>query len=108
VAPYRGAAQIQEDEWIEVAASGFRDNFAHWSPGSNVIYFQSDRDGSTCLWAQRLDPVTKRPSGAPEALLHEHGAARSIARWFSLGRNRLVVNIIERTGSIWMADWKAP
>jgi Tol biopolymer transport system component len=38
VAPYRGAAQIQEDEWIEVAASGFRDNFAHWSPGSNVIY----------------------------------------------------------------------
>ena len=108
VAPYRGAAQIQEDEWIEVAASGFWDSFAHWSPGSNIIYFHSDRDGSTCLWAQRLDAVTKRPSGAPEALLHEHSAARSIARWFTLGRNRLVVNIIERTGSIWMADWKAP
>lgn len=107
VAPYRDPARIEEEEWIEVTEGRFWDHDGHWSPGSNVIYFSSDRDGYTCLWAQRLDPATKRPSGAPEALLHEHSASRAITG-FSLARDRPVVTMGERTGSIWMADWKAP
>ena len=30
-----------------------------WSPDANLLYFWSSRDGSPCLWAQRLDPLTK-------------------------------------------------
>lgn len=107
VARYRGPAPIEEQDWIELTDGRSWDIHSYWSPGSSVIYFSSDRDGSICLWAQRLDPATKRPSGAPEALLHEHSAARSITG-FSLARDRLAVTMVERTGSIWMADWKAP
>ena len=43
-----------------------------WSPDASLLYFWSDRDGSPCLWAQRLDPATKRPTGAPLSIQHFH------------------------------------
>lgn len=36
-----------------------------WSPDASLLYFWSDRDGSACLWAQRLDSITKRPTREP-------------------------------------------
>jgi hypothetical protein len=40
------------------------DTWPAWSPDSNLLYYLSKRDGFLCLWAQRLDPATKRPAGA--------------------------------------------
>ena len=109
VAPYRGQAPIDETDWVALTDGRSWDLGNYWSPGGNVIYFQSDRDGYTCFWAQRLDPVTKRPSGPPEGVLHEHSPSRSLSLSdFSLARDRLVFTMVERTGSIWMADWQAP
>jgi hypothetical protein len=35
------------------------------SPDGTLVYGSSFRDGSRCIWAQRLNPTTKRPEGAP-------------------------------------------
>ena len=73
VAPFRGAAEIPESQWIPVNGSAY-DRQPRWSPDGNLIYFHSNRDGFQCLWWQRLDPVTKRPAGAAFNVYHIHSA----------------------------------
>ena len=78
VAPFRGAAEIPEFQWIPVTDGTAYDMRPRWSPDGNLIYFNSNRDGFQCLWAQRLDPVTKRPAGATINVYHFHSARRSL------------------------------
>jgi hypothetical protein len=33
----------------------------------DTVYFTSTRDEYLCIWARRLDPMTKRPRGSPFA-----------------------------------------
>ena len=42
-----------------------------WSADGALLYFFSDRDGYTCIRAQRLAPTTKRPIGDAFALYYE-------------------------------------
>jgi hypothetical protein len=49
-----------------------------WSPNGNLLYFVSERDGFRCIWAQRLDPGSKRPVGALFAVYHSHSPQRSL------------------------------
>ncbi len=57
--------------WIKVAEERFFLSL-HWGPDGDTLYFWQIRDGSRCLWGQHLDSLTKRPSGAPFAVLHRH------------------------------------
>jgi eukaryotic-like serine/threonine-protein kinase len=41
-----------------------------WSPSRDLVYFQSDRDGTRCIWAQRIDPATRKAVGPPFAAHH--------------------------------------
>jgi Tol biopolymer transport system component/predicted Ser/Thr protein kinase len=105
VAPFRGAAVIPESEWIPVTdGSGF-DSRPRWSPNGNLLYFISDRDGFRCIWAQRLDAVTKRPVGPAFAVSHFHDPRRLLSDIPELGlsvaRDKLVFNMTEQTGNIW-------
>jgi Tol biopolymer transport system component len=81
-----------------------------WSPDGNQLYAISARDGHTCIWAQHLHPVTKRPVGAPFAVFHFHNARMSLANpaesTLSVAGDRMVFSMGERTGNIWMAEWK--
>jgi hypothetical protein len=73
------------------------------------MYFTSNRDGATCIWAQRLDPKTKRPLGAPFAVQHFHGSQR-IYRGISstnhmevnIVKDKIVTNLDEFHTDIWM------
>ena len=80
-----------------------------WSPDGNLIYAFSDLDGYVCIWAQRLDPVTKRPVGAPIAVFHSHNARLSLSNQpensVGISHDKIVFNMGERTGTIWMAEW---
>ena len=73
-----------------------------------MIYATSDRDGFMCLWAQRVDASTKRPVGSPLAVFHSHNARFSLsdAAVLAVGRDRMLFDMGERTGNIWMAEWK--
>ncbi len=102
-----------EDEWIPVTdASTFEDK-PRWSPDGRIIFFTSDRDGFRCLWAQRLDPTTKHPAGPPLPVYHFHTARRSLLNTgvlrleISVARDKIVFNMGEITGNIWLAHLNA-
>jgi len=66
------AEPIPEKEWIPLGPPEQDTRACGWSPDSRVLYFVSSRDGTRCLYAQRLDP-TGRPAGDAFAVQHFHG-----------------------------------
>jgi serine/threonine protein kinase len=98
---------VQESAWIEIV----QDEPSIWSPDGKLVYQRSNRDGYLCIWAQRLDAASKRPVGPPIAVFHSHNARLSLTnqtegRFFDVAGGTLVFSMGERTGNIWMAEWK--
>jgi hypothetical protein len=60
---YTGEPRFQ----LMIAAVQSGDDKPQFSADGNTVYFTSTRDGYLCIWAQRLDPVTKHPLGLPFA-----------------------------------------
>jgi len=114
VTTFRGFEPIREQDWIAVTDGQSYDLGPSWSPDGSVLYFISERDGFRCLWAQRLDRQTKHPVGAPFAMQHFHAATRSMAHlttnWLglSLAADKMVFNVGDITGNIWLARSAAP
>jgi eukaryotic-like serine/threonine-protein kinase len=104
VAPFRGATEVDRADWIQV--TGDAGGWSYWSPDSSIVYSISQRDGYPCLWATRLDRVTKRPMGPPVAVHHEHGPSFRMGGDLALVGDRIVFTGIQTTGNIWMAEWK--
>ncbi len=107
IAKAQAAAVAAEKDWIAVSSDG---DGPSWSPQSSLLYFWSDRDGSPCLWAQRLEPETKRPRGAPLSIQHFHSRGLSWKNLYlgaptiAVARDRIVFNLGQHTGNIWMTD----
>ena len=107
VAKVNGASVVAETDWIVVAEDG---DAPAWSPDGNVLYFWSNRDGSPCLWAQHLDPTTKRPSGSLVSVHHFHSRGLSWRNLYlgapdiAVARDKIVFNLGEHTGNVWMTD----
>lgn len=108
--PVREDGPTPPSEWVPITSGEYSDFLSEFSPDGKVVYFMSQRDGFGCLWAQRLEPASKRPSGPPIAVHHFHSARRSPGsvragqRGMSISRKMLVSTIEERTGNIWMAE----
>jgi Tol biopolymer transport system component/predicted Ser/Thr protein kinase len=102
-----------EDEWIPVTDGSTFDDKPRWSPDGRMIYFTSDRDGFRCLWAQRLNPTTQHPAGPPLPVCHFHTARRSLLNTgvlrleIAVARDKIVFNMGEITGNIWLAQLNA-
>lgn len=102
-----------EDEWIPVTDGSTFDDKPRWSPDGRMIYFTSDRDGFRCLWAQRLDPTTQHSAGPPLPVYHFHTARRSLLNTgvlrleIAVARDKIVFNMGEITGNIWLAQLNA-
>ncbi len=119
VAPFRdplrpGAGPVEEKDWIPVTDGLGMERYAAWSPDGNLLYFLSERDGSRCLRAQRLDPATKRPVGSTMDVQHFHNARRSllaagdpVAVNPSIAVDKVVFSLLETTGNIWMTEFEA-
>ena len=109
VAPFRPGHLTPRDQWVALNNTGSLDTYPAWSPDGSMIYYISDRDGKTCVWVQRFDSSTGRPAGDPVAAWHLHEARRSISgvpvRTQSVtgAPGRLVTNLSESTGNIWMS-----
>ena len=108
VTPLRKQLPPDEKEWILVANSG---GYPFWSPDGNLLYFLSKRDGFLCVWAQPLNPRTKKPAGALKDIHHAHYARWSMeklsagaTRGLSLASDKLVFSTAETTGNIWLAE----
>jgi eukaryotic-like serine/threonine-protein kinase len=109
LSPFGGKAAPQEQDWLPVTDGATFDAYPRWSPSGNFLYFVSDRDGFRCLWAQRLDPATKRLLGAPAPVFHSHASRRSLLNVgvnsleISVARDKIALPMGEITGNIWMA-----
>ncbi len=80
-----------------------------WSADGNELYYLSDRDGHMCVWAQRLEPGTKEPIGAPYALYHLHRPATSPAvfgkaMFLVAARDKLILPEWTVTSNLWTAQ----
>lgn len=106
VAPVEDGHQVPERDWVLVAGSG-SDDKPRWSPDGNTLYFISERDGFRCIWAQKLDGH-KRPTGPVVPVFHGHDSRHSLADVgpgdlsISVARDKLVFNMSERAGNLWL------
>ena len=107
VAKVQASVVALEKDWIVVSKDG---DAPSWSPDASLLYFWSDRDGSPCLWAQRLDPATKRPTGLPLSIQHFHSKGLSWKNLYlgapgiAVARDKIVFNLGEHTGNVWMTQ----
>src|SRR5579875_2242202 len=108
----RDGKAAPESEWIPIADRGGWCDKPRWSPDGNLMYFVSQRDGYRCLWAQRLSQQTKHPLGEPFSVAHFHSARLSMTNVstgsleIEVANDKLIFNLEELTGNIWMASRK--
>jgi hypothetical protein len=110
IAPMRNSSPAGQAEWIAVTDGQHSDDKPQFSADGNTVYFTSTRDGFLCIWAQRLDPVTRHPVGPPFAYEHLHnGAGRAAAAIqdvsdLSVARDKMLINLPEVHSYIWMTQ----
>jgi Tol biopolymer transport system component len=96
-----------EKDWIAVTDRNASVSSPRWSLDGNMIYLVSTLDGFRCIWAQRLNPATKRPEGSPVPVYHSHGSRRSLLNVglnlleISVARDKIVFPLGEVTGNLW-------
>jgi serine/threonine protein kinase len=106
VAPISGNTPPAPELWKPVGLNG---DLVRWSPDDNLLYFVSSRDSFRCIYAQRLDPQTKRASGQPFAVAHFHEARRSLRNidsgriGLAVARDQIVLAQTERSANVWTA-----
>jgi Tol biopolymer transport system component len=104
IAPFHGTS-VKEADWIPVTHGG--GSLAAWSPDGGALYFQSQRDGFHCIWAQQLN-TAGRPIGDPYAIQHLHAASlglyiiRPNDFHMSAAKDRLVFNMTKATANLWL------
>jgi eukaryotic-like serine/threonine-protein kinase len=110
IAPVRHGVAAGEAEWIAVTDGKNSDDKPQFSADGNTVYFTSTRDGYLCIWAQRLNPVTKHPIGPPFAFEHFHNSAGHDAVLnqgfcdLSVARDRILINLPLVDPAVWMAQ----
>lgn len=108
VVPFRPESEVPEREWIPITSGDFLDREPRWSPDGNLLYFTTEREGPRCLWAQRLNPSTKRPEGDAFPVYHFHGARLGMRTpnpqltGLSIGGGRMALSLEETSGNIWL------
>jgi Tol biopolymer transport system component/DNA-binding winged helix-turn-helix (wHTH) protein len=80
-----------------------------WSPDGKTIYFLSQEDGYFNVWARRFEPTTGTPLGAPHRVTSFARPKFMIPSFispvgFALTQDRLLLSIVEVSGSIWMLE----
>jgi Tol biopolymer transport system component len=110
IAPVRNGIPAGQAEWIAVTDGEHADDKPQFSADGNTLYFTSTRDGYLCIWAQRLDGVTKRPLGKPFAFEHFHNAEGRSAAFFDLlpnltvARDKMLISLPHRETEIWLTQ----
>jgi serine/threonine protein kinase len=107
-----GSPPAPENEHVQVLQADYYLLSPRWSPNGNILYFLSDLDGHSCLWAQPLDPKTKKPLGEAVGVYHAHKTAFSLNYpygngEFSVARDKIIFIADELAGNIYLAKPKS-
>jgi eukaryotic-like serine/threonine-protein kinase len=109
VAPFAGQAPIPERKWVRITSGDTVDWAPAWSADGRSIYYLSDRDGSRCIWVQRVNGP-EAPSATPTPLKHLHRGAEHIPTAvdpalfrLSATQDRVVLTYVQSTSSLFSA-----
>ena len=96
-------------KWAPLTDAALWADKPRWAPDGLTIYFFSNRNGQFFdVWGLRFDPATGRAVGDPFRVTHTDSPGRTIdmsaGSELGVSATRLVVPMIEATGSIWMLD----
>ena len=106
VAPMTDGGPVPPERWVPLTELKYFDAGPIFSRDGKVIYFTSDRDGFTCLWAVRFNPATGKPVGDPYPVKHFHGSPRHYSWYpaFSVGPDRIVISLEQVQSDLWMTQ----
>jgi Tol biopolymer transport system component/predicted Ser/Thr protein kinase len=96
-------------DWIPITDGKYHDDKPRWSPDGKIIYFVSSRGGFMNVWGRRFDPTVGKPVGEPFQVTRFESPGRMPSDYIGgaelgVAANRLVLPIMEATGSIWMLE----
>jgi Tol biopolymer transport system component/predicted Ser/Thr protein kinase len=110
VAPFTGEL-VPESEWTLLVDGADFERQPFWSPTGQFIYFLSERDGTRCIWAQRVEPATGKAVGAPFGAYHAHGTRFSLEHiqdvahiGLSVANGQMFLASFEMEPNIWLAE----
>jgi hypothetical protein len=80
-----------------------------WSPDGRALYFVSNRTGFYNVWRIRFDRTNGKPTGEPFRVTSFQSPSQMISpvlasMEMSLTTDRLVLDITQVSGNIWMLD----
>jgi Tol biopolymer transport system component/DNA-binding winged helix-turn-helix (wHTH) protein len=99
--------------WVPIPALGHWDDKPRWSPDGKLIYYLSERQGFFNVWGLHFDKDRGVPVGQPFRVTNFQSPNLMIPTYIppvelSITKDKLVVNLAEVTGSIWMLDHVGP
>jgi Tol biopolymer transport system component/tRNA A-37 threonylcarbamoyl transferase component Bud32 len=106
LAPMSDGAAVEPERWVPITELKYFDANPLFSRDGKILYFNSDRDGFTCLWAVRLDLATGKPVGAPYPVKHFHGNPRHYSWYpaFCVGPDRIIISLEQVQSDLWMTQ----
>jgi Tol biopolymer transport system component/DNA-binding winged helix-turn-helix (wHTH) protein len=95
--------------WTQITDGNHWDDKPRFSPDGKTIYFVSGRGGFFNVWGIHFDPIGGTPVGEPFQVSAFEGPGLMIPKWIppvelSINENKLVLNIAEVSGGIWVLD----
>ena len=95
--------------WTRITDGKHWDDKPRWSPDGKTIYFVSGRGGFFNVWGIHFDPDGGKPVGEPFRVSAFEGPGLMIPKWIppvelSINENKLVLNMEEVSGGIWVLD----
>jgi Tol biopolymer transport system component len=95
IAPFNGTVDPESD-WTPIAQETYELSM-EWAPKGDALYYFNLRDGTRCLWEQKLDPSGLKPIGEPAGIRHFHRQRRypSQGSWIAPARDLIGVNLSE-------------
>src|SRR5262249_43176932 len=61
IAPLKSERPIEEKDWLVISEGIDPGQYPQWAPNGKLIYYNSLGNRAPQIWAQRLDPASKRP-----------------------------------------------
>jgi len=106
LAPMSDGAPVEPERWVAITELKYFDANPVFSRDGKTLYFNSDRDGFTCLWAVRLDLATKKPVADPYPVKHFHGSPLHYSWYpvFDVGPDRIIISLEQVQSDLWMTQ----
>ena len=95
--------------WTRITDGKYWDDKPRWSPDGKTIYFLSRRGGVFNVWGIHFDPAGGKPVGEPFRVSAFEELGLMIPKFIppvelSINKDKLVLNMAEVSGGIWVLD----